>query len=89
MDDAGSISADVSALRARVDELEHKVEFLLKHLGLAFDRDVRTNVEADVADALRAGDTIEAIKIYREATHTGLKEAKDAVEEMARDLGLS
>ena len=32
------------------------------------------------------GRKIEAIKLYREATDTGLKEAKDAVEEIEKDL---
>ena len=35
-----------------------------------------------VVAALRAGQKIEAIRIYREATGVGLKEAKDAVEAM-------
>jgi ribosomal protein L7/L12 len=35
---------------------------------------------------LRKGNKIEAIKIYRDATGLGLKEAKDAVEEIARQL---
>ncbi len=38
----------------------------------------------DVLDALRRGQKIEAIKIYRERTNCGLKEAKDAVEAMER-----
>lgn len=32
------------------------------------------------------GRKIEAIKLYREATGAGLKEAKDAVEEIEKDL---
>jgi len=36
-------------------------------------------------DALGRGKTIEAIKIYRSATGAGLKEAKEAVDAMARD----
>ena len=39
------------------------------------------------ADALRRGKMIEAIKIYREVTGVGLKEAKDAVEAIARNGG--
>jgi ribosomal protein L7/L12 len=35
-----------------------------------------------IGEALRAGNKIEAIKLYREHTGLGLKEAKDAVEEM-------
>ena len=39
-----------------------------------------------VLDALRRGKTIEAIKIYREETGTGLKDAKEAVEAIQRSL---
>jgi ribosomal protein L7/L12 len=40
----------------------------------------------DVLDAIRAGSTIQAIKLYREHTNVGLKEAKDAVELLARSV---
>ena len=88
MDDLPSLSADVSALRARADALERKVEFLLKHLGLDFDVDTQADVEVAVADALRAGDTIKAITIYRQMTNSGLKESKEAVEAIATTLGI-
>jgi ribosomal protein L7/L12 len=46
-------------------------------------------VDADVAGKVKAlmqqGNKIEAIKVYREATGTGLKEAKDAVEALDAD----
>ncbi len=42
------------------------------------------DLEADVRAALAQGSKIEAIKIYRQATGLGLKEAKDAVEAMER-----
>ena len=35
---------------------------------------------------IRAGQKIEAIKVYREATRCGLKEAKDAVDALERTL---
>ncbi len=41
-----------------------------------------------VIEALRSGRKIEAIKLYRAETGCGLKEAKDAVEELARRHGL-
>ncbi|MCU1441245.1 MAG: hypothetical protein JWP85_2242 [Rhodoglobus sp.] len=41
----------------------------------------------DVVDAITAGNKIEAIKHYRERTGVGLKEAKDAVEALARTMG--
>ncbi|MBC8011630.1 MAG: ribosomal protein L7/L12 [Burkholderiales bacterium] len=39
-----------------------------------------------ISDALRGGNKIEAIKLYREATGLGLKESKDAVEALEADL---
>ena len=40
----------------------------------------------EVVDAIRGGNLIQAIKHYRERTGVGLKEAKDAVEALARTL---
>jgi hypothetical protein len=45
-------------------------------------------VPPELVAALQRGRMIEAIKIYREQTGVGLKEAKAAVEEMARDFGV-
>ena len=39
-----------------------------------------------IADLIRRGKKIEAIKVYREQTGVGLKDAKDAVEDMERRL---
>jgi hypothetical protein len=45
-------------------------------------------VPPELLNALQRGRMIEAIKIYRNMTGIGLKEAKVAVEGMARDLGV-
>ena len=39
-----------------------------------------------ITDCLLAGRKIEAIKIYREATGVGLKEAKEAIDALAASL---
>jgi ribosomal protein L7/L12 len=52
--------------------------------SLLLGADWQSQVEAE----LRAGRKINAIKLYREATNLGLKEAKDAVEAMERSMGL-
>jgi ribosomal protein L7/L12 len=39
-----------------------------------------------IDDEIYAGKKIQAIKLYREASGVGLKEAKDAVEERQREL---
>ena len=41
---------------------------------------------AEISDALAGGRKIEAIKIYREATEEGLKEAKDFIEALTPKL---
>lgn len=43
---------------------------------------------ADVREALLLGKKIQAIRLYREATGVGLKEAKEAVEAMAVNEGV-
>jgi hypothetical protein len=45
----------------------------------------RIPIPAAAEDALRRGNKIEAIKIVRETAGTGLKEAKDAVEDYLKD----
>ena len=42
-------------------------------------------LETEIISLLEAGRKIEAIKLYRERTSTGLKEAKDAVEAIAAE----
>ncbi len=46
------------------------------------------SLEADVLNALSGNGTIAAIKLYRERTKVGLKEAKDAVEAIAARHGI-
>jgi len=40
----------------------------------------------EIKNLLRKGQTISAIKIYRERTNCGLREAKDAVESIEKTL---
>ncbi len=42
--------------------------------------------EVRIRDLIRSGDKIAAIKAYREVTGTGLKEAKDTIDAMAKDI---
>ncbi|HEY0935453.1 MAG TPA: ribosomal protein L7/L12 [Trebonia sp.] len=69
----------------RVLRLERQVDFLFRRLGidpdLALDQD--DTLPAALYDAIARGKMIQAIKIYRETTGVGLKQAKDAVEAMA------
>jgi ribosomal protein L7/L12 len=50
---------------------------------------VRADLKADVWALVQDGQKIQAIKFYRERTGCGLKQAKDAVEAVAREHGVA
>lgn len=74
---------EVMELRARVWELEGKIDFLYKHFNIQYVKQIN---EADqkVFDELKKGNVIEAIKIYRGIYQVDLASAKKAVEEMMK-----
>lgn len=65
-------------LGPRMMRLEAKVDLLMKQAGLTYDP--HANLPAGVLDALRAGQKIEAIRLYRQATGVDLKTAKEFVD---------
>ena len=71
---------------SRLDVLERKLDLIMDHLGI---REPEPIAPDGVLDALVAGRKIQAIKVYREATGAGLVDAKNAVELLARQSGLS
>jgi len=75
----------LAALERRLSalsRLDAKLDALLKHAGIEFDP--YRDVPPSVADAVRRGEKIEAIRHYRAAAGVGLKEAKEFVEEIQR-----
>ena len=69
----------------RIVRLERQVDFLFRRLGIDPELALADDGELPSAlyDAIARGKLIQAIKIYRETTGVGLKEAKDAVDAMA------
>ncbi len=66
---------------ARFKRLEHDVHLIMKHLGVQTATEQALGARGAEIDALlRRGRKIEAIKVYRELTGVGLKEAKNAVD---------
>ena len=65
----------------RLARLERKVNLILEHLGV--EDDAPTD---GVQDFILRGQKIQAIKLYREQHPVGLKEAKDAVEQIESEL---
>jgi hypothetical protein len=69
------------ALKSRVGELEDRLQFLYRRLNIDYLHPGSDPALApQVQDALRRGNKIEAIKLYRELTGVGLAEAKDAID---------
>lgn len=74
-----SIDQDVIQLRARVKELEDRLQFVYAHLRIEYLEDSVENNKEIIA-MIKAGNKIGAIKVYREIYKVGLAEAKDAVD---------
>ena len=81
--------ADIQLLKSRINELEDRLKFLYQRLNIEY-ADPRSDplLSPQIQEALRRGNKIEAIKIYRESTGVGLAEAKQAVENLESRLGL-
>jgi hypothetical protein len=62
--------------------IEARLELLLRHAGLRYEP--YPGLPADVADALRRGARIEAIKRLREATGSSLADAKARIDAVDR-----
>ena len=73
--------AEIQLLRSRVNELEDRLNFLYRRLNIEYaDPNSNPVLSPQVQDALRRGNKIEAIKLYRELTGVGLAEAKQAID---------
>ncbi|HSB00229.1 MAG TPA: ribosomal protein L7/L12 [Anaerolineales bacterium] len=82
--------AEFLLLQSRVRELEDKLQFLYHRLNLDYmsaNSDSDPTLSPQIQEALRRGNKIEAIKIYRELTGVGLAEAKLAVDALESRLG--
>ncbi|MFI9046740.1 ribosomal protein L7/L12 [Streptomyces sp. NPDC053427] len=78
---ASSVDRRSKPLERRLARLEEKVDRLMAHVGVEEPQDPRT---AEIDRLLAAGKKIQAIKLHREATGSGLAEAKEAVERRMR-----
>jgi Ribosomal protein L7/L12 C-terminal domain len=72
---------------AAVTRVEAKLDLLLKQANIKFDP--FAHVSDGIVKVLRANRKIEAIKLYRQATGVGIKEAKEFIEEVQRRAGMS
>jgi hypothetical protein len=82
-----STETDVIALRARVAELEDRLEYLYRRLNIEYISNPSA-IDPRIVEYLKKGSKIEAIKLYREIHNVGLAEAKNSVEVIEVTLGL-
>ncbi len=80
-------SARITALQLKVADLERKLDFVLDQLKLNYQAPALNPALTAAADVLRGGNKLEAIKVYQKLTGVGLKEAKEAVENLEKNLG--
>lgn len=78
-----------SRLGGTLSRIESKLDLLLRQAGVEFDP--YANLPREIADAARAGQTIQAIKLYRQfmdrqSSGVGLREAKDFIEDLQRRI---
>jgi ribosomal protein L7/L12 len=77
--------AEMQLLRSRINELEDRLNFLYRRLNIEYaDPNSNPSLSPQIQEALRRGNKIEAIKIYRELTGVGLAEAKQAIDQAER-----
>ncbi|HNH27629.1 MAG TPA: hypothetical protein PLR93_11445 [Anaerolineales bacterium] len=80
-----SAENDIIALRSRVAELERKLDFLYRRMGIEYVDDPGM-VDSQIISLLKKGNKLEAIKVYRELTNTDLADAKRAVEKIEASI---
>ena len=79
---------EVAALRQRIAHLEGQVAFLYKHLGVTFVPEAAPSDDPRIIEAIKKGDTLGAIKVFREINKVGIEEARVGVDEIRGRLGL-
>lgn len=77
----GGVRAYFSQLIPRQVRMQRQLDAIMKHLGVAEPPISRAGaLSPPVAALIAAGRKIEAIKLYRQETGEGLRQARDAVE---------
>jgi hypothetical protein len=81
--DIDSLMDRLSALGARVVELEEKVAFLMEHQSAAYvpvSLEQKVGVDAEVVELLRKGKMSDALRVYREKHQVLFEDAQKAIE---------
>lgn len=81
------MESDFDALKARVAELEYRLNFIYRRLNIEYvEGDKAEAVNSKVRALLLQGNKIEAIKVYREVYNVGLAEAKHVIDSIEQGI---
>jgi ribosomal protein L7/L12 len=83
---ASAHTRDRARTQRRLTTIERKLDAIVNHLGVVVADD---DDEPEVRRLIQQGRRIQAIKLYREKSGADLATAKNAVDDLARKLGLS
>lgn len=73
---------EIFALRQRVARLERQVAFLFKKFRVEYSDEPASDISPELLDLVRRGRKIQAIKLYRQETGVGLRDAQDFVDSL-------
>lgn len=73
---------EVEKIRSRLEKLESQMDFLMRNLGISDGEAPVGKASPRVLELARSGDTVGAIRAFREETGASLKDAKNFVESL-------
>ncbi len=76
------VDHELFELRQRVAKLERQIAFLMDDLELDYRDEPSQEVSPQVLDLVRRGQKIQAIKLFRQETDAGLRDAKEFIESL-------
>ena len=74
----------IGQLRSDIVRMNITLEKISKHIGITDT--ITENIDAELKSLISEGKKIKAIKLYRQATGIGLKEAKDYIDLLDKKL---
>jgi hypothetical protein len=78
----------IADLKGDLERLERKMDFLFRHLHLDYIESDLPSYMLEATQLIRFGHRDEAMKLIREYTAVGMVEARQQVEQIARNIGV-
>ena len=73
-------NTEIQELKKRVEKLESQIIFLSRRMGIDMQQAPKPEISPAVADLIREGKKMEAIREFINETGAGLKDAKTIIE---------